>query len=95
MATTITIQLSSVWTKAPIEQLVDRVESILIGYPRRSSFVPFEKAGSDGIWQIDSGNSWSMYVRDETLHLVARYRFADDPLIEGLKVVLDWAVGKQ
>jgi hypothetical protein len=94
MATTITIQLSPIWAKAPINQLVDRVESILIG-PRRSSFVPFEKAGSDGIWQIDGGNNWSMYVRDEVLYLVARYRFADDPLIEGLKVVLDWAVGKQ
>jgi hypothetical protein len=95
MATTITIQLSPIWAKAPIEKLVDRVESILIGCSKRSSFVSFENAGSDGIWQIDGGNDWSMYVRDETLHIVARYRFADDPLIEGLKVVLDWAVGKQ
>jgi hypothetical protein len=94
MATTITAQLSPSWTKVSTQELVDRVESILIG-PRRSGFVPFEKVGSDGIWQIDSGNNWSMYVRDETLHLVARYKYADDPLMKGLKAVLDWAVGKQ
>jgi hypothetical protein len=94
MATTITVPLSPVWTKVPIEQLAWRVEAILIG-PRQSSFVPFEKANSDGIWQIDCQNNWSIYVTDEVLYLVARYKYADDPLMKGLKVVLDWAVGKR
>jgi hypothetical protein len=86
----LSVELSQPWAKVSTKELIGRVEAILIG-PRTCSFEPFEKDGSEGIWQIDSDNNWTAHVRDGVLYLTGRY--ASENLMSGLKSVLKWAVG--
>jgi hypothetical protein len=90
MAIQRSIKLNPVWANAPIEKIVSRVESIIVG-ERTSSFTPFEKPNSGGSWQIDSGNNWFMHVVDDTLFLTGRY--ADAQLMASLSVVFTWVFG--
>jgi hypothetical protein len=92
MARQISVRLNPVWANAPIKELVERVEAIIVG-PRRSSFEPFEKPSSGGSWQIDSGNNWFMHLVGDTLFLTGRY--ASSKLMDSLGDVLAWAVGNE